>query len=655
MISKYIREQQRYTQNELRSIFECNIDEVVYIVRKLKEYGVVKNVKRCEQQSTLTDLAEEDIQLTDVEDVDRGLYYVFTFVGVIVVLGRVLKCYPKYIISNSEPKKEMKQILRVIEKYNAKEQVIHLYNEGDEGGSFNLLAVMLFLLQDYYENGVYTNDVNVVEINGNGEILWDKTINETFSYISNNRPYYMELQTKKRVSDEYDYFRRLHECVLTIFSKELERTDLPELFNLVTVELSEEVLDDFGDEDYILYRIQNELNVQYNTRKQLILKAIFAYIAKRVSFNNIDSFSLYGTNSFNLVWEKVCSENFGSVRDKKLSELPLGVSNAYASQCNKTLIEIIDKPIWHKNRTSEVDENADTLRPDLICIYKLDEKDEYCFGIYDAKYYCIDFKQKKNGCRVTGQPGVGDVAKQYMYQLAYDDFISKQGYQYVQNMFFCPQEEAEPEYGYVEMKMLHTIGDKTLENIAVVKLRAEDMYDLYLMSKTVGNITSYIPNVARKPVYNKNFANRMISYLQGISKASQAAETKMEMKSAHGKLIYPKRIKRELGAKLIYDAICPVAANAFYGFEPYEKKYGDMVAEDMEDSYQKCDELAQVSIEIEQNFKKISEEELVDETVIKDILKKSFENKEEISLMVRGHSLERLAEEMLELVKEIYL
>ena len=171
MISKYIREQQRYTQNELRSIFECNIDEVVYIVRKLKEYGVVKNVKRCEQQSTLTDLAEEDIQLTDVEDVDRGLYYVFTFVGVIVVLGRVLKCYPKYIISNSEPKKEMKQILRVIEKYNAKEQVIHLYNEGDEGGSFNLLAVMLFLLQDYYENGVYTNDVNVVEINGNGEIL----------------------------------------------------------------------------------------------------------------------------------------------------------------------------------------------------------------------------------------------------------------------------------------------------------------------------------------------------------------------------------------------------------------------------------------------------------------------------------------------------
>lgn len=68
---------------------------------------------------------------------------------------------------------------------------------------------------------------------------------------------------------------------MTEFSKELEESDLPELFNIVTVELSEEQLEDLGDEDYILYRIQNELNVQYNTRKQLVLKAMYAYIAQK--------------------------------------------------------------------------------------------------------------------------------------------------------------------------------------------------------------------------------------------------------------------------------------------------------------------------------------------------------------------------------------
>lgn len=305
MISKYVKEQKRYTQEELRKIFECNIDETVQIIRKLKEYGIVKNVKKSDRQSMLSDLVEEDVRVTDIESGERGLYYVFSFVGVIVVYGRVLKCYPKYINSSDNPIIQMKQILRVLEKYNSKEQVIKLYNESDDGGSFNLLAVMLYLLQDYYDNGIYTNDVEVIETNGTGEILWDRTINETFSYISNNRPYYTELQTKKRVSDEYDFIRQLHACILTKFSKELEESDLPELFNIATVELSEEQVDDFGDDDYILYRIQNELNVQYNTRKQLVLKAMYAYIAQKASFNNIDSFSIYGTNSFNLVQQKI--------------------------------------------------------------------------------------------------------------------------------------------------------------------------------------------------------------------------------------------------------------------------------------------------------------------------------------------------------------
>ena len=71
--------------------------------------------------------------------------------------------------------------------------------------------------------------------------------------------------------------------------------------------------------------------------------------------------------------------------------------------------------------------------------------------------------------------------------------MQKQGYLYVQNAFLCPQEEAEPDYGYVEMEMLRTVGNKTLENIMVVKLCAEEMYDLYLANKRIEKITDYIP------------------------------------------------------------------------------------------------------------------------------------------------------------------
>ena len=654
MISKYVKEQQRYTQDEIREMLECNTDDTVRIIRKLKEFGVLKNVKKNDNQSMLSDLIEEDVQVTDIENGERELYYVFSFVGVIVVYGRILKCYPKYISSKQEPKAEMKQILRVLEKYNAKEQIIKLFNTNEDEGSFNLLAVMLFLLQDYYENGVYANDVNIIETNGNGEILWHKTINETFSYISDDRPYYIELQTIKRVSDEYDFFRRLHESILTIFSKELEQSDLPDLFNISTVELSEEVLEDFGDEDYILYRIQNELNVQYNTRKQMVLKAMYAYVAQKVSFDDIESFSMYGSNSFNLVWEKVCAENFGSVLDKKLSELPPRLSEEYESLKNKKLKEIIDKPQWFKYKPHLIGEEVETLKPDLICIYTCVD-DKYCFGIYDAKYYCIDFKEQNGKYKVTGQPGVGDITKQYLYQLAYDDFIIKQGYEYVQNMFFCPQESAEPDYGYVEMKMLHTIGDKMLENIAVVKLCATEMYDIYLQNEKIKDPTEYIPSVAVKRVHSTNFSNRMMAYLRGITKASQEAQIKMEMKSDKGKLIYPRQIKREIGAKLIYDAICPIATGAFYGFNPYDKEYGNMVAEDMGNSYEKCEQIASASIEIEKHIKEMSEQELRDETLVKDILQHCFDDKEEISAIAKGYSLDILVEKVMELIREVYL
>lgn len=82
----------------------------------------------------------------------------------------------------------------------------------------------------------------------------------------------------------------------------------------------------------------------------------------------------------------------------------------------------------------------------------------------------------------------------------------------------------------------------------------------------------YIPVIGRHEVDNQNFANRMMAYLMRITTASKLAEKKLEMKSDRGRLIYPKQIKRELGAKIIYDAICPVASNAFMDLIHMKKK-----------------------------------------------------------------------------------
>ncbi|MDE6606255.1 MAG: LlaJI family restriction endonuclease [Lachnospiraceae bacterium] len=592
---------------------------------------------------------------TDITEGNLEVKYTFDFVGVVVLGEYVFKCYPKYISSTLEPVQQLKQVLKVIQKYNDKEQAVYLCNGEGDSSLFNRLSLSLYLLEDYFQHGIYRNQHEIIEKNGEGEILWDQTISQEFALVQDNIPYYLELQTGNIVDNETDYFKRLHECVLSQCSSDLKKSGILELFDIRDVGLTGSKIEDFGGIDYILYRLQKEIQIQFITKKQNILKAIYTYIANENANREETQFSFYGTGNFNLVWEKVCAENFDSVLDMKLEKLPLGVCSEYMDQRNKTLRNMIEKPIWHKNNPPISDDNTETLRPDLICIYPVEEENEYCFGIFDAKYYCIDFKQSKSGHKVTGQPGVGDVSKQYLYQLAYDDFIIKQGYKYVQNMFLCPQEKGRSNYGYVEMKFLSTIGGKALENIAIVKLCAEEMYDLYLSNIQIKNMSKYIPNVIRKKVYEKNFTSRIAAYLQKITDIDLLAVEKTGAVLEQNKPIYPQRIKREPGVKLIYDMICLTAKDFLFGFNPYEKKYAEMVAEDKGDIYEICEQIAEAAIGIEKYIKRLTEGQLRDESIIRTILKQCFRENSEIAEMACDHSLDKLTIKVMKLIEEVYL
>lgn len=472
MISSYFREQKRYTLNGLSEKMACSEENVVPVIRKLKEFGILKAVKSTELQRDMSELLDEDIEVADVEAGENEYLYVFTFVGVIVVAGRVLKCYPKYLTGKEEPMEELRQVLKVLEKYNSGDQIIRMFNDSSEGSSFNLLAVFLFLLQDYYENGIYSNTEDIIESNGIGEILWDKTINETFTMLSNNRPYYMDLQTKKRVTDDFDFFTRLHECILTKVSKEMKEADLLDLFDLTEMELSDEELDDLGDKDYILYRIEKELNVQFNTRKLLVLKTVYAYVANQGSLYDVDGLSLFGTNSFNLVWEGICSNIMDNQLQTKLGmlRLPVSLDSSYNSEMQ--LIDLIEKPLW--TVTGMTAQN--TLIPDIISITKINDK--YQFVIFDAKYYTA---QLDPGRQPSGQPGIESITKQYLYQLAYRKFIEDHNFSAVKNCFLMPAEGKEiVDKKTVHMDMFSKLG---LQDIEVRFVPAEKAYEYYLSGR----------------------------------------------------------------------------------------------------------------------------------------------------------------------------
>ena len=63
IISAYVREQQRYTKNQLRTCFSYDDVGVEKFIKSLKSYGILKTVANTAEQKELTDLIDDDVQL----------------------------------------------------------------------------------------------------------------------------------------------------------------------------------------------------------------------------------------------------------------------------------------------------------------------------------------------------------------------------------------------------------------------------------------------------------------------------------------------------------------------------------------------------------------------------------------------------------------
>ena len=140
---------------------------------------------------------------------------------------------------------------------------------------------------------------------------------------------------------------------------------------------------------------------------------------------------------------------------------------------------LIEGPKWcgkTDEGTEFVKEADKSLTPDLITIHRNGDKCD--FTIFDAKYYNIQLEINQP---LAGQPGVGDVTKQYLYQLAYRKFVEANKIDKVRNCFLMPTEDDGVDgvikKGSVRMDML---GALELEQIQIRQLSARRMYAYYL-------------------------------------------------------------------------------------------------------------------------------------------------------------------------------
>ena len=484
MKSVYIRERKPYTKSELMTLFsEIDSNQLDLFIRNLKVYGILKSVKGMPKNLELSNLVTLDEELVDGIDGQDNSCYVFNYVGIIIIEGYLLCCYPKYLFSHdnkddkTECRKLLKQVLKVLHRYNTNNQSIQLYSESNQLAAFSRIALIIALLDDYFQNGIYINTQSTHELNGDGEINWNRTIDFIHPLWQEAEPYYINFWTRKNIIDDDNFIQRIHECLLTKCSRELEEISLMDLLDMHGGYLTDFLLDDFGDQEYILHRIFNELNTEFNSRKQYVLKLMAALLLENTSVSDTDSIALFGTTSFNLVWETVCADVFDNKLVAPLLSLPLlqplKIPSDMEDNNPKTLKDLIERPKWVSKDSNTT--FSDTLIPDLISVERYNN--ECIFVILDAKYYTMYLKNNK----VEGQPGIGDITKQYLYQLAYKSFIELNNIHKVKNCFLMPTEKNNINcVGYVQIEMLDKIG---LECIQVRELPAHRMFEYYLQRK----------------------------------------------------------------------------------------------------------------------------------------------------------------------------
>jgi len=376
-------------------------------------------------------------------------------------------------------------LLKAIKKYKEeKQQKVQFYNGEVKSDNFNRLSVMLYILNDYLENGIYTNQKTIIETNGEGEIEWDKTINETFALIKNNQPYYFNLQTINTVNNDEDFIKLIHECIVSDCFRELYDTGILDMFDIRGEEIFSMTLNDLGDKEYIKYKLENEIKTQYITKKLNILKTLYAYVNESQYGFDDSEYSFYGVHKFALVWEKACSEIFDDVKEVSLKKLQkqnlirFDDIKIKADKENRSLMHLIELAKWEFR--DGFSKNSDSLKLDTISI-----KDNIFF-IMDAKYYLVT---KDDNGDISGQPGIESIVKQFAYHKAYHDLLMYSNLKQVSNSFLIPRQVKDKtdllnlnanNRGYVDFNLMQSYALEKLCPITVVELSPQLVFDKYL-------------------------------------------------------------------------------------------------------------------------------------------------------------------------------
>jgi hypothetical protein len=382
--------------------------------------------------------AQEPIDLTDIKDIVRQ-----KFVGIIAIENKVYQIYPKYYdqkkMTEDKNNLQFKLIIDSIHKYKKKHKY-QIYESQDlQDQSSNIITLIVEIFNHFEAYGLYRVFEDILVQNGLNEIHWERTINTQEVFWINQAgslaPIYPNVITRHRKVVQDCEFMNLHILILNMCNKILIDCGLDAHkrdFDVVEIDqdnISLSLLEDQNSpyREELIYKINQEKSRQFIEYKQKTLDLMLAFIKETYAYSS-DKCVVYGTNSFHTVWESMLKDVFNDdsdgLKDQVMSKPKWMRQNQYAVDQNTTSSSDEDSKLKHSGI------------PDIIKVSR-DQKSLYLF---DAKYY--QMIEQENPYAIKGQPGIGDIVKQYFYMLSvlpkYEK-LKNISIQHIGNFFIVPK------------------------------------------------------------------------------------------------------------------------------------------------------------------------------------------------------------------------
>lgn len=254
---------------------------------------------------------------------------------------------------------------------------------------------LLWIISDYFNNGLYQDIDKKYSQRSHGKINWKKTLNSEHYFddgiVTFINPYYeSNIQRSTLITELNNYCLHISFKYLGfLFGKIF----LPECC------LNEKSVKE--NMHYYLDIINKELSKSFNDRKKILL----TNMKRIIMMNSDDSFAIqptFGTRRFEYAWEKMVNDTLGSKID---------------------ISKFFPNAFW--NIQGKIEEDKSKLRPDSILI----DSNKNKIYILDAKYY----KYGITG-NISDLPHTDSIQK----QITYGDHISNnpQTYGFEKNNIF---------------------------------------------------------------------------------------------------------------------------------------------------------------------------------------------------------------------------